>query len=125
MRKIKKKIDKIYDNITEIDSDVKEVIDVITPMTPVSKDNNIIKSALTLLKINQLIDSEYGGVPSIEDKLDKDTYLYTPDYIKGEWSIALTHLNIDPIAFYTEGALSEFLSYPDNIKLLEDFYMFN
>lgn len=89
-------------------------------------DNTLIeKSALALLKINQLIEVGYGGnvtnpewknldnVYCIEYDTDINDFVFT-DYC---------FRNKKHIAFHTEEQVKEFLKYPENVQLLKDYFM--
>ena len=87
------------------------------------KDAPIEKAALALLKIHQLIEVGYGG--NITDKEWKNIhvikYVVTYEYRnfeKYEISGQREH-----IAFHTPEQREEFLSYPENVQLIKDFYM--
>lgn len=83
------------------------------------------KSALALLKINQLIEVGYGG--NITDK-EWNRYCYPKYFIEYnneskifrvmEFSYSKSH-----IAFHTKEQAEEFLKYPENVQLLKDYFM--
>lgn len=89
----------------------------------------ICKSALALLKINELIEAGYGGVPSYEEKLNGKTYYVmtvfedenTGEPIFDVWFSNPVHTEI--FCFHTEEQAKEFLKHPENIQLLKDYYM--
>ena len=82
---------------------------------------HIEKSALALLKIYQLIEVGYGG-----NKIDDDDIYYD------NWTIdphgfcpVRNDFGVKHILFHTEEQVKEFLSYPENIQLLKDYFMIN
>lgn len=93
----------------------------------VYKNNpNIIKSALALLKIHQLIEVGYGGnVTNEEWYNDLEPKFIIVEKSKEDFADVCvrkqTHRT--PIAFHTSEQAEEFLSYPENIQLLKDYFM--
>lgn len=88
----------------------------------ISDYNAIEKSALALLKIHQLIEHGYGGnVSSEEWKLN--TIKYIIDCNKNNFYITPCNNVIHHIAFHTREQAEEFLSKPENIQLLKDYFM--
>ena len=82
------------------------------------------KSASALLKIHQLIEFSYGGNVTNEEWIDDD-WKYVIGYYSDEKEfpiITVTHTKY-LIAFHRMEQAKEFLSYPENIKLLQDYYM--
>lgn len=85
----------------------------------------IVKSALALLKIHQLIEVGYGG--NITDE-EWNRYCYPKYFIEYnnenkifrvmEFSYSKSHT-----AFHTKEQAEEFLKYPENIQLLKDYFM--
>lgn len=95
-----------------------------------SSNTPIEKSALALLKINQLIEVGYGGNITNEEwrnsKLIK--VIISRQELKeiGEdtpFTKLLTQFTFSHIAFHTKEQAEEFLSYPENIELLKDYFM--
>lgn len=94
-------------------------------------DSPIEKSALALLKIYQLIEVGYGGYPIKED-YDKANYerLWTVRIYKtddNDFIFGASPLDGEcfknNIAFHTIEQTNEFISYPENIQLLKDYFM--
>lgn len=94
-------------------------------------DTPIEKSALALLKIHQLIEVGYGGYPTKED-YDKANYekLWTVRIYKtddNDFIFGASPLDGEcfknNIAFHTIEQTNEFISYPENIQLLKDYFM--
>lgn len=91
------------------------------------------KSALALIKIHQLIDAGYGGNVTEEDWRNEKIYKWFlfPDLDKikenKEDIFDITDLNFycakRSFAFYTREQAKEFISYPENVKLLKDYFM--
>ena len=80
------------------------------------------KSALALAQISQLIPY-YGGEITDEEWSDSSTTKYVVDCVQG-------HLLCDSfigrkgfIAFHTKEQRNAFMSFPENIQLVKDFYM--
>lgn len=96
-------------------------------------DTPIEISALALLKIHQLIEVGYGG--NVTDKEWRNTdiqkwyfvpnTIYSPDEGNNMWEVVYTqmYLNKRIFAFHTKEQAEEFLSYPENIQLLKDYFM--
>lgn len=84
------------------------------------------KSALALLKINQLIEVGYGGNIINDEWIDRDITKYfisfDNDNIIGIEKTILSE-EFSHIAFHTKEQAEEFLSYPENIELLKDYFM--
>lgn len=93
-------------------------------------ESPIEKSTLALLKIHQLIEVSYGGNVSYErcSELQYDNvYKIAPigckrnanfHIIEVEGESAMNH-----IMFHTKEQAEEFLSYPENVQLLKDYFM--
>ena len=84
------------------------------------------KSALALLKIHQLIEVGYGGNVTIEEwNTMKD--IYQIDYEVHSNTIRISNSVcmrfFTPIAFHTQEQAKVFLSYPENVELLKDYFM--
>lgn len=90
-----------------------------------ANDNSIEKSALALLKIHQLIEFGYGGNVKNRDKIN---------FFVIQWSYQDKRFvirNFGPFledcgtiaCFHTKEQAIEFLSYPENVHLLKDYYM--
>lgn len=81
------------------------------------------KSALALLKIHQLIEAGYGGNITGDEwnnhKISKYVVTYRGKNIKEFTFISQR----ESIAFHTEEQRREFLKYPENIRLIKDYYM--
>lgn len=91
-----------------------------------SNNNNtpIEKSALALLKIHQLIETEYGGYPTMYEKMYKSDKIRTIG-IDFDYNFYIEEYTIPSnlIAFKSELKAKEFLAYPENIQLLKDYFM--
>ena len=88
-----------------------------------SKSKRIIeKSALALLKIHQLIEVGYGGNISSEE-WNNNEWKFTYQYTKTGIDIISTRISKYIIAFHTKEQAEEFLSYPENVQLLKDYFM--
>lgn len=78
------------------------------------------KAALALAQISQLMP--YYGGEITDEEWEKDNYKYAIEVSNGKiyesWC-KTKHL----IAFHTKGQLQKFLSFPENIQLVKDFYM--
>lgn len=94
------------------------------------RDTPIEKSALALLKIHQLIELSYGGNITNEEWLDRYTNLTTKWVIvsnddNGDFLVIETqnnHMRTNP-AFHTQEQAEEFLTHPENIQLLKDYFI--
>ena len=88
------------------------------------RNTPIEKSALVLLKIHQLIEVGYGGNVTNEEWKNDDWKFkigYHVDYDKFPILPVISTKSL--IAFHTKKQAEEFLSYPENVQLLKDFYM--
>lgn len=78
------------------------------------------KSALALAQISQLMP--YYGGEITDEEWEKDNYKYAIEVSNGKiyesWC-KTKHL----IAFHTKRQLQKFLSFPENVQLVKDFYM--
>lgn len=89
----------------------------------ISGYNAIEKSALALLKIRQLIEVGYGGnVTNEEWGTHKIKYTIRKDKVFGIDYTSIVWM-YSPIAFHTNEQAEEFLSKPENIQLLKDYFM--
>lgn len=92
----------------------------------------IIKFAIAIFKIHHLIEFGYGG--NVTDKEWRDDELkkwyfipnkqYPPDKGNDMWEIVYS-VNYERkchIAFHTNKQAEEFLSYPENVQLLRDYF---
>ena len=85
------------------------------------------KSAKALIKIRKLIEECYGGnVTNNEWSKDIAKYVIVPRLTSTKlFNVSVTFYNKSNIAFHTSELAGEFLSYPENVQLLKDFYMIN
>lgn len=88
----------------------------------VRRNTSIEKSALALIKIHQLIEAGYGG------NTDKTKEFYSISYdILAEKFIVQNYKGIIYdnfiISFHNKNQAEEFLSYPENVQLLKDYFM--
>lgn len=84
----------------------------------------IIKSANAFLKIYQLIEIGYGGNVTNEEWNGINSYVSIQYYTnKHDIDICLNTYNKTNIAFHTKEQAKEFLSYPENVQLLKDYFM--
>lgn len=90
------------------------------------KDTPIEKSALALLKIHQLIEIGYGGnVTEEEWKDDNWKYSITCDGKNKCFEVIRVCWQKYIISFHTKEQTEEFLSYPENVQLLRDYFQIN
>ena len=87
--------------------------------------SKIIHKAIATLKITKLIELGYGGIVSKEEWSDKNTYkCYIVIGIEGKLVIDSSYENWQEfISFHTRQQAEEFMSYPENVKLLKQYYM--
>lgn len=109
----------------EISTDV--VIDdndkMIDKSHAVGVNQKLAKSALALLKIHQLIEVGYGGNITYEEwEEDNEQEKYVIRYNLGV-TTGICYNEKSHIVFHTEAQAKEFLSYPENVQLVKDFYM--
>lgn len=91
-------------------------------------DSPIERSALAFMKISQLIGVGYGGNITTEESWNRELKYhigyYFGDGIKKATYVVYSGLtNHNPLRFRTKELAEEFLSYPKNIELLNDFFM--
>lgn len=89
-------------------------------------DSPIEKSVKALIKIHQLIKYSYGGNVTNKEWKDTTTTKFTIvscyTIKRGfEFNIHSTTC-IHHIAFHTKEQAEEFLSYPENVQLLKDYF---
>lgn len=118
----KPKVPKTWNNITECNVEVWQHISRMNygPTEP------IVKSTLALLKIHQLIEVGYGGNVTNEEWYNdlKPKFIIVEKSKEDFANVCVrkqTHRT--PIAFHTKEQAEEFLSYPENIQLLKDYFM--
>lgn len=112
---------KIWDDIKECTVEILHAIDALDSNGPV---NPIVKSAKALLKIRQLIEVGYGGNVTDKEWRSKDAYYYTiVSNTKGCLKVEDIQFNRSLIAFHTVDQAREFLSHPENVELLKDYFM--
>lgn len=82
------------------------------------------KSAIALLKIHQLIEVGYGGNIT-DEEYSKPIECYYIQYsgIDKKFGVYRVIDSKFHIAFHTQKQADEFLSYPENIQLLKDYFM--
>lgn len=81
------------------------------------------KAALALLKIYQLIDEGYGGYITDEEWDNELMTKYTIEELDNELLFRWTYTGREHIAFHTSQQRDEFLSHPENVQLVKDFFM--
>lgn len=88
------------------------------------------KAALAFIKIYQLIEVGYGGNVINKDWNDPkiDKFIIIPDINSNgniTWNITSVYYYISKTAsaFYSKEYAQEFLSYPENVELLKDYFM--
>lgn len=113
---------KIWDDIKECDVEILNAIRALESNGPI---NHIVKSALALLKINRLIEAGYGGNITNEEWAPVHVYHYTINYnkYKRKFDIYESQNNKYHVAFHTKNQAEEFLSRPENVELLKDYFM--
>ena len=82
------------------------------------------KAALALLKIYQLIEAYYGGNVTKDEFNDPSIKVYYIAKLSDDWimtaSLEAVHTHI---AFHTLEQMEEFISYPENVQLIKDYFM--
>ena len=89
-------------------------------------DTKIADKLLATLKIAKLIELGYGGIITDEEWLDdsKPKYvIYCTFNGKAELDTSTVHDDKYFIAFHTSKQREEFVSYPENVKLLKQYYI--
>ena len=91
--------------------------------------NKLINKLQATLKIAKLIELGYGGMVTKEEHITRRN-LYTTDrfwaiWVNGEGKIECTAVEdcIDLLVFHEREQAQEFMSYPENRKLVEQYYM--
>lgn len=80
------------------------------------------KSALALAQISQLMPY-YGGIVTNKDWKNYDKTKYGIVINQGSVSCGRYNDIRVPIAFHTKEQLLKFISFPENVQLVKDFYM--
>lgn len=92
-----------------------------------SFDDKLIKKLVATYKIAKLIELGYGGAITEEEWKDKTIpkYCLVPNLITPtSYSIECQTLDVKRfIAFHTYQQANEFMSYPENRKLVDQYYM--
>lgn len=81
-----------------------------------------IKSAIAFLKIHQLIEYGYGGNIT-HDEWNNGDFKYAISWHESALFINGYYLQYSPVAFRTKKLAEEFLSYPENERLVKDYFM--
>lgn len=85
------------------------------------------KSALALLKINQLIEVGSGGNVTKNEWENESIYKwfigFDDSFKKFSLDFTLSPYSYAHITFHTKKQSKEFLSYTENVKLLKDYFM--
>ena len=110
------------ENRTDINTDIFSNFDNDTPIG---------KAALALIKIHQLVEVGYGGNVTKEEDLNSKILKYYIGYYfgdsvnnkKAKFNIYTGLTKHSPIRFRTKEEAEEFLSYPENVQLLKDYFM--
>lgn len=79
-----------------------------------------LKSALALAQISQLMP--YYGGEITDEEWEKDNCKYAIEVSNGKIYESWCKTKY-LIAFHTKGQLQKFLSFPENVQLVKDFYM--
>ena len=87
--------------------------------------NPICKKMIATYKIAKLIELGYGGIVSKEEWADKELCKwYIAIGIDGKLQIGSSYENWQEfISFHTKKQAAEFMSYPENNKLIQQYYM--
>lgn len=98
---------------------------ILTPKTTYNTEEEL--AAAALIQFYQLINKCYGGVPSFKEKIELGNNLYEIYYneFKKTYMVDESCLGTNFAVFYTKEAAEEFISYPENIKLLDTLFMRN
>lgn len=106
--------------LSYIDNDKNHIL-TSTGISPIEK------SAIALLKIRQLIEVGYGGNVTNDEWVNdiKENNLWSVyfDYYDNKFYPIFTAGHFTHVAFHTKEQAEEFLSYPENIQLLKDYFM--
>lgn len=113
---------KTWDDVREYNLEILRAIaelERIAPITP------IIKSAIALLKIHRLIEYGYGRNVTDKEWTPVHVYHYTINYnkYKRKFDIYESQNNKYHVTFHTKNQAEEFLSHPENVELLKDYFM--
>ena len=83
---------------------------------------SIKKAASALIKILQLIENCYGGNVTNEE-WSSNKKKYAINYANGDFVINTLITTRHHVTFYTWEQAEEFLSYPENVQLLKEYFM--
>lgn len=121
VEKQKPKVPKIWNEMTSKYCNV-EVWQHISHMDYGSTEP-IVKSAVALLKIHQLIEAGYGRNISIEEWNNPTILKYIVICRGNNINEDEYKLQKEAVAFHTAEQRKEFLSCPENVQLLKDYFM--
>lgn len=116
--------EQVEEIIVATDFDCDDKNNIIDKSRAISFNLKLAKSALAFLKIHQLIKVGYGGNVTNEEWENDDWKYVIGCHINDKEIPIISSLHDKRlIAFHTKEQVLDFLSYPENIKLIEDYYM--
>ena len=114
---------KIWSNMEEV---YEEIDTTMVELDFLLIDNDIeleLKNKIvSLFQIHHLIDISYGGAITNEDWKDHSKDKWCINWRDNKWEFAVHNTSRHPIAFHTKEYMDEFMSFPQNVKLIKEFY---
>ncbi|MCH5167913.1 MAG: hypothetical protein J1F35_08550 [Erysipelotrichales bacterium] len=86
-------------------------------------DAKLIRKNIAMLKIAKLIELGYGGIVTEEEWENEDIRKFSIVRFKKKLSYAHGFAAYEFVSFHTPEQREKFLSYPENKKLVEQYYM--
>lgn len=88
--------------------------------------DGVLNKCIATLKLDKLIEFGYGGRVSIDKwKEGEKSYCVVVSSVNKEIELRVvtTYFNLDYITFHTKEQADEFISYPENIELIKQYYI--
>lgn len=85
--------------------------------------DKVYSKCIATLKIAKLIELGYGGMVTDEEWKDRNIIKYCITRVNNKWMYATRTDHFQFIAFHTSKQMDEFMSYPENVKLVEQYHM--
>lgn len=115
---------KTWEDITKMDNRYHQLIDEIIRRGYSSLwDSKIINKIIATLKISKLIELGYGGMVTEEEWENEDIRKFSIVRFQKDLSYAEGRSAYEFVSFHTPEQREEFMSYPENVELVKQYYM--
>lgn len=115
---------KTWEDIVNMDNRYHQLIDDIIRSGYSSLwDSKVISKIIAALKISKIIEFGYGGIVTDEEWEDRDIIKYCLCKVDNRIFYATRTDHFLFIAFHTDQQREEFMSYPENVELIRNYYM--